>query len=154
MAEKATAAVEQPLALADRNAGREGLAATRGHGEAMTEGSRLVAFAASALAMKPFGRAMRAPTSKTVAWWDVGADGPGCREAFQARVAVRQGKRLLGCCGRFFCHRQRFLAGHIGPHPPQAGKTPESCRKRRLGAMFLFIACLLRRGAVYCAQEG
>ena len=31
MAEKATAAVGQPLALADRNAGREGLVATRGH---------------------------------------------------------------------------------------------------------------------------
>ena len=74
MAEEATAAVGPALALTDRNAGREGLAATRGHGEAMTEGSRLVAFAASALAMKPFGRAMRAPTSKTVAWWDVGAD--------------------------------------------------------------------------------
>ena len=31
MAEQATAAVGQPLALADRNAGREGLVATRGH---------------------------------------------------------------------------------------------------------------------------
>ena len=42
----------------------------------------------------------------------------------------------------------------IGPHPPQVGKTPESRGNRRLGAMFLFVACVLRRGAVYCAQEG
>ena len=98
MAEKVTAAVGQPLALADRNAGREGLAATRGHGEAMTEGSRLVAFAASALAMKPFGRAMRAPTSKTVAWWDVGADahiGPNPPEAglFEEGTLAAQARR-------------------------------------------------------------
>ena len=34
VAEEATAAVGPALALTDRNAGREGLAATRGHGEA------------------------------------------------------------------------------------------------------------------------
>ena len=98
MAEKATAAVGQPLALADHNAGREGLVATR-------------------------GRAKRGG------------------EVFRRRPIIRYAAGLL-----------RLLVGP--PHPPQAGKTPESCRKRRLGAMFLFVACLLRRGAVYCAQEG
>ena len=38
VAEQATAAIGQPLALTARSAGRQGLAATRGHGEAMTEG--------------------------------------------------------------------------------------------------------------------
>ena len=98
MAEKATAAVGQPLALADHNAGREGLVATR-------------------------GRAKRGG------------------EVFRRRPIIRYAAGLL-----------RLLVGP--PHPPQVGKTPESRGNRRLGAMFLFVACVLRRGAVYCAQEG
>ncbi len=40
----------------------------------------------------------------------------------------------LNLCGRCICHRQRSLAGHIGPNPSQAGlfdESPQAARARR-----------------------
>ena len=127
---------------------------------APTAGSRPVAFIASALAMKPFGRAMRAPTSKTVVWWDVGADahiGPNPPEAglFEEGTLAAQARRaadsrpyggVAACC---VCRKRSSNAGkrvHGSLRLPQAFKrrqsgtasggalfTAEKCRKRAGG---------------------
>ena len=119
----------------------------------------LAAFAASALTMKPFGRAMRAPTSKTAAWWDVGADahiGPNPPEAglFEEGTLAAQARRAADSRpygGVAACCVYRKCSGNAGKRVHGSLRLPQALKRRQSGtasggALFTAEKCRKRAG--------
>ena len=124
MAEQATAAAQQPLALADRNAGREGQVATRGHGFAMTEG--LTRYKQPSAATIPSARGRFAARTRNARPYG-GNRSAAVQTAFRSHRSLR--KRPLSGTGR--CgHRPLQAATEVQRYKRLSAATIPSARGR------------------------